>query len=306
MLGRLLFMLSRSRMAERIATHAPGVRVFSRRFVAGNTRADAIEAVRRLNEAGFDATVSFLGEAVTTEAEVDAAVAEFTGFTDDIARAGLRSHLSIKLTQLGLAFDAALARRALDLVLSRAAAAGSFVRIDMEDSRYAETTLAIFREARATRDNTGIVIQAMLHRSAGDIASLAAEGAPVRLVKGAYREDGDVALQSKRDVDDAFVRLADAYLAAMADGAWLAVASHDGRVIRAALRSAGRHGVGGDRIEFQMLYGIRADLQRRLLAQGHRVRIYVPYGTHWYPYLMRRLAERPANLWFFLRNAFRR
>jgi proline dehydrogenase len=301
----LILALSRSKWLERIATHAPLARSFSRRFVAGTARDDAIAAVRRLNADGFGATVSFLGEAVTSPREVDACIDEFTRFIDAVRAYSLRSHLSVKLTELGLAFDPDLAARSLDAVLARASDAGVFVRIDMEDSRYTQATLDLFRHARGSRDNVGIVIQAYLHRSADHIAALAREGASVRLVKGAYREPNDIAFQDKRDVDAAFVRLADNYLSGMADGAWLAVATHDRRMIDAVLRSADRHRIDRDRFEFQFLYGIRPDLHRALRDAGHRVRIYVPYGTHWYPYLMRRLAERPANLWFFVRNAVR-
>ena len=306
MLRQLIFALSRSRAGEHIASNVPGFRGFSRRFVAGSDRRAVLDAVRRLNADGFDATVSFLGEAVATEDEVQAAIKEFTSFAAAAKAEGLRSHLSIKLTELGLAFDRELARRSLHLVLACAADAGTFVRIDMEDSRYTQVTLDLFREARASHANVGIVIQACLHRSAADVEVLAREGAPVRLVKGAYREPEDVAWQSKAQVDEAYARLADAYLAHMADSGWLAVATHDARMVRAARRAAAAHGVPSGRIEFQMLYGIRGDLQRRLRDRGCRVRVYVPYGSHWYPYLMRRLAERPANLWFFVRNAFRR
>lgn len=306
MIRPVIFALSQSRVAAHIAANVPGFRGFSRRFVAGERQADVIDAVRRLNALGFDATVSFLGEAVTDERAVRAAVAEFTSYATAIGRLGLRSHISIKLTELGLAFDRELTARSLAEVLDAARGAGTFVRIDMEDSRYTDDTLALFRDARRTRDNVGVVVQAYLRRSEGDMAMLAAEGAPVRLVKGAYREPEDVAYQEKAAVDQAFARLAGAYFAHMADGAALAIATHDGAMIRAALRSAERHGIARDRYEFQLLYGIRVDLQRQLLAQGQRVRIYVPYGDQWYPYLMRRLAERPANLWFFLRNAFRR
>jgi proline dehydrogenase len=305
MLRLIILWLSRSRVAERLATHAPGLRGISRRFVAGNTQADAVDAVRRLNAEGFEATVSFLGEAVTTVGEVDAAVREFTTYMEAVRVEGLRSHVSIKLTELGLAFDAELAARKLDEVLRAAEAAETFVRIDMEDSRYTEKTLALFREARRTHDSVGIVIQAYLRRSAEDVVALAREGAPVRLVKGAYREDEDVAVQEKAEVDAAFIELADGYFANMADGGWLAIATHDGRMVREALASARRHGVQGERYEVQMLYGIRPEMQRSLRDAGHRVRVYVPYGSHWYPYMMRRLAERPANLWFFLRGAFR-
>ena len=304
MLRPLILTLSRSALAERIATGVPGIRGFSSRFVAGYDQRDAIAAVRRLNDQGFDATVSFLGEAVTSENEVRAAVEEFTSFARAVRDEGLRSHISVKLSELGLAFDEDLTARSLDDVL--AAAADTFVRIDMEDSRYTERTLGIFRAARETHTNVGIVIQAYLHRSADDIAALAREGAPVRLVKGAYREPPEIALQQKDDVDAAFVRLCDVYFENMTGDAWLAIATHDARMIRAALRSAAARKVPRDRFEFQMLYGIRNDLQRALLERGFRVRVYVPYGSDWYPYMMRRLAERPANAWFFLRSAIRR
>ncbi len=306
MIRPLIFALSRSRVAEHVATNVPGFRGFSRRFVAGQRQADVIDVVRRLNAAGFEATVSFLGEAVTSEREVDAALQEFTSFADAVRTHDLRSHISIKLTELGLAFDRELAAHSLGRVLDSAAAAGTFVRIDMEDSRYTDVTLELFRRARTSHDNVGVVVQAYLHRSAADVAALAQMAAPVRIVKGAYREPAEIAYQEKSQVDDAFVRLVDAYFAGAGNSGSLAIATHDGRMIAAAIRSAKTHGVSRDRCEFQMLYGIRVDLQRRLLARGYRVRVYVPYGSHWYPYLMRRLAERPANLWFFLRNALRR
>jgi proline dehydrogenase len=306
MIRWLIFALSRSRIAGHVAANVPGFRGFSRRFVAGERQADVVEAVRRLNVAGFDATVSFLGEEVTDERLVRHAVEEFTSFVRAVASEGLRSHISIKLTELGLAFDRELTARSLHEVLDAAQDAGTFVRIDMEDSRYTADTLEIFRAARKSHDNVGVVIQSYLRRSEFDVAALASEGAPARIVKGAYRESDDLAYQEKREVDEAFARSVDVYCERMAPGAWLAVATHDAKMIRAALASVRQHGVPRDRYEFQMLYGIRPELQRRLREQGHRVRVYVPYGDQWYPYLMRRLAERPANLWFFLRNAIRR
>ena len=306
MLRSLIFALSRSRLGEHVAQNVPGFRGLSRRFVAGQRQADALDAVARLNAEGFDATVSFLGEAVTSEREVRAAIAEFTSYAAAAHARGLRTSISIKLTELGLAFDRELAARSLDDVLRAAAAAGTFVRIDMEDSRYTQATLDLFRAARAAHEKVGIVVQAYLRRSEADIDALAREGAPVRLVKGAYREAEGIAFMEKREVDESFARLVDRYFAAMAPGARLAVATHDGRMVRAAFRAARRHGVPRERYEFQMLYGIRPELQRNLRDRGYAVRIYVPYGTHWYPYLMRRLAERPANLWFFIRNAFRK
>jgi proline dehydrogenase len=176
----------------------------------------------------------------------------------------------------------------------------------MEDSRYTGATLEIFRDARRRHENLGIVIQAYLRRSADDIETLAREGAPVRLVKGAYQEPESVAFQSKRDVDENYALLVNLYFACVAPAGRIAIATHDPRMVRAALRSARRCGATRESLEFQMLYGIRTDLQRALRRAGHTVRIYVPYGSHWYPYMMRRLAERPANLWFFLRNVLRR
>ncbi len=306
MLRRLILALSRSGAAQRVATHFPGFRGFSRRFVAGETQSDAIAAVRRINDDGYEATVSFLGEDASTPDEVDRDVTELTSFATAARNAGVRSHMSVKLTQLGLGFDHSLAERCLDTVAAHAADAGTFVRIDMEDSRYTVVTLEIARAARRTHDNIGVVIQAYLRRSADDIASLAAEGMPVRLVKGAYREPPDIAFQSKREVEDNFLQLVDLYFERASPGARLAVATHDPRMVRGALASARRHGVPRNRFEFQMLYGIRPGLQRALRDRSYTTRIYVPYGSHWYPYLMRRLAERPANLWFFLQNAFRR
>lgn len=306
MLRLLLLALSRSRVAAHAAVNLPGLRALSRRFVAGETQADVVAAVRRLNDAELDATVSFLGEAVTTEAEVDAAVREFTSFVATVRAQGLRSHLSVKLTELGLAFDRALTERSLETVLAAAGDAGVFVRIDMEDARYTAATLDIFRAARTRHPACGIVVQAYLRRSHDDIVALAREGAPVRLVKGAYREPPEVAFQEKPEVDANFAALADAYFEHQSGDAWLAIATQDGRMINAALRAAAARGAGRERYEFQMLFGIRTDLQRSLRDRGERVRVYVPYRSHWYPYLMRRLAERPANLWFFLRSAFRR
>jgi proline dehydrogenase len=306
MLRPLILALSRSRAVEHVATNVPGFRGFSRRFVAGRTQADALDAVRRLNAAGFDATVSFLGEEVTSEMEVRRAIDEFTSFATAAQAQRLRSHISIKLTELGLAFDRALAERSLETVVEHARREGTFVRIDMEDSRYTEATLEIFRDARRRHENLGVVIQAYLRRSAGDIERLARDGAPVRLVKGAYQEPESIAFESKREVDESYARLADVYFSNVAAGGRLAIATHDPRMVRAALQSARRRGATRESFEFQMLYGIRTDLQRALRARGHAVRIYVPYGSHWYPYMMRRLAERPANLWFFVRNVLRR
>ena len=238
MIRPLIYALSRSRLAGHVAANVPGFRGFSRRFVAGETQQDVIDAVRRLNAQGFDATVSFLGEEVTDERAVEAAIRECTSYAAAVKDQALRSHISIKLSELGLAFDRDLAARSLHDVLDAAQAAGTFVRIDMEDARYTDATLSLFRDIRATHENVGVVIQASLRRSERDVARLAAEGAPVRLVKGAYREPEHVAYQDKRDVDEAFVRLAALYFERMAPEGWLAVATHDARMIRAAIAAA--------------------------------------------------------------------
>ena len=304
MLRRLILWLSRNRLAGRAAAGLPGVRSFSHRFVAGQTQADALDSVAKLNADGFEATVSYLGEAVETEDRARAAAAELASLVREARARGLRTGVSVKLTQLGLAFDRALAEELLGFVIDAAREAGSFVRIDMEDSRYTQATLDVFERVRQAHPQVGVVIQAYLNRSRADIEALAGSDASVRLVKGAYREPASVALQSKQDVDAAYLELVEAYFD-RASSARLAIATHDVRMVRAALASARRRGLVRERFEFQMLYGIRPRLQRTLLDRGYIVRVYVPYGTHWYPYLMRRLAERPANLWFFLSGAVR-
>ena len=304
MLRRFILWLSRNRLAERAASGLPGVRSFSHRFVAGQTQADALDAIAQLNADGFEATVSYLGEAVESEEKARAAAAELASLAREARARGLRSGVSVKLTQLGLAFDRRLAEELLGAVVDAAREAGSFVRIDMEDSRYTQATLEIFERVLQAHAGVGVVIQAYLRRSRADIEALAAADASVRLVKGAYREPASVALQSKAEVDAAYVDLVEAYFD-RAQTARLAIATHDVRIVRAALASTRRRGLVRERFEFQMLYGIRTGLQRTLRDRGYIVRVYVPYGTHWYPYLMRRLAERPANLWFFLSNAVR-
>ncbi len=298
MLRATLLTLSRSRRLQQAALHHPLLRKAALRFVAGERVPDALDAVRRLNAVGYPATLNLLGEDVTTRERAEASGLAYGRILDAIREGGVQSHLSLKLTQLGLDVDEILCRGILRGILDRAR--GTFVRIDMERSAHTDRTLRLFESlwTEGFRD-IGVVIQSYLRRSAGDVERLITLGARVRLVKGAYAEPPSVAFPRKADVDANFARLAGRLLT---DGRYPAIATHDERLIEEAIRTAASHGVPPDRFEFQMLYGVRRDLQARLLGRGYRVRIYVPFGEEWYPYLMRRLAERPANVLFVLRS----
>jgi len=272
------------------------------RFIAGEELEDALQVVRRLNAEGFMVTLDLLGESVQEAAEAEAACQAYVHILDRLAVEGLNSHVSVKLSQLGLAIDEGLACRHLKLLCACAAQYHNFVRVDMEGSAFTEATLRVFRTVSAPRHVAGIVIQSYLYRSDKDVEELLKSGARIRLVKGAYNEPPAIAYRHKRDVDRSFSRLMEMMLSS---GIYHAIATHDERLIAAAQEYARIHGIPPDRYEFQLLYGIRRHLQRALLRQGARVRLYVPYGRQWYAYFMRRLAERPANLLFLLRNLFR-
>jgi proline dehydrogenase len=275
------------------------------RFVAGETLPPALAALERLREAGFRTTVDVLGEAVTTRAAAEAAADEYLETLHALAERGLDRNVSVKLSQMGLAIDPDLCRANLTRILERAAATGTFVRIDMEDHSTTDATLAIWRELRpinAGRGDSGVVIQSALRRSPADVEALIGEAARVRLCKGAYVEPPSVAYPDKPDVDAAYVALMERLLI---DGTSPALATHDERIIARAVAFTRERGIAPDRFEFQMLYGVRRDLQDRLVKAGFGVRVYVPFGTQWYPYFMRRLAERPANVAFLLRNILR-
>jgi proline dehydrogenase len=275
----------------------------TRRFVAGERVEDAVAVVRRLNQEGIAGTLDVLGESVGDAAAARTAARAYLDVLDAIAAAGVRSGVSLKLTQMGLDVDPSLCRAHVREILRRARQYGRFVRIDMEDSRRTAATLELYRELRRDGwDNVGVVIQAYLYRSEADLASLDELAPDVRLVKGAYNEPPTVAFPRKADVDANMRRLVARQLAL---GFPTAVATHDEAVIRFAQDMAARQGIDRRRFEFQMLYGIRPGLQRQLAAAGYRVRVYVPFGREWYAYLMRRLAERPANLLFVARNLFR-
>jgi proline dehydrogenase len=269
------------------------------RFVAGETLADAVTATRVLNGAGFRASLDHLGEDVQDAAAAEAVVGAYEGLIATIGRERLSSGISIKLSQLGLRLDPAACQGRLERVLAAAAAAGVFVRIDMEGSAYTQVTLDLFRAVWPRYRNVGVVLQAYLYRTERDLEDVLALGATVRLCKGAYREPPEVAYASKDEVDDSYARLARRLLAA---DTYAAIATHDPSLIARARANAEALGRARDSFEFQMLYGVRRDLQERLVREGYRVRVYVPYGREWYPYLTRRLAERPANLLFLARS----
>jgi len=278
------------------------------RFVAGDTLEQGIEAARRLNERGMGVTLDHLGESVTDEAGARQAVEHYLALLDAIHRSGVRATVSLKLTQLGLDIDEALCLAHMRRILDHARDRGGHVTIDMESTAHTEATLRIFHTLHASYDNVGVVIQAYLYRSEADLRALAAEGAFVRLCKGAYKEPPEYAFPDKSDVDANYVHLANLYLSpeARAAGAYLAIATHDEAMIAAARATVTAQDIPTGAFEFQMLYGIRPKLQEQLRDDGYQVVIYVPYGTQWYPYYMRRLAERPANVWFMLSNFFRR
>jgi proline dehydrogenase len=302
MLRRVLLAASESARLRAFAQdHRLGRRV-SRRFVAGETLEDAMAVVDRLGAAGFLLSLNHLGEKTTNPADADAAAAAYREIIDRL-RGRPDCYVSVKLTQLGLDGDPAGAVDRLRAILQAARPAGTFVRVDMEHSAYVERTLeALVRLQAEGYQGLGGVIQAYLYRSPGDLDRLLAAGVPVRLVKGAYMEPPGIAFPRKADVDAAYVRLLHRLLA---DRGYHAVATHDERMIAAALEEARRLGKTPDQYEFQMIHGVRRDLQERLRQQGYRVRVYIPYGTQWYPYFVRRLAERPANVVFLLRNLVR-
>lgn len=308
MLRSFFLYLSQARRAKNLIMRIGPARRAAHRFVAGDTLPEAIEVVRRLNANGLEVTLDHLGESVTDEAGARQAAQAYLDMLGAIAESGVRATVSLKLTQLGLDIGESLCLDNLRRILECAKATGNHVTIDMESSDYTDATLHVFRTLRQEFDNMGIVIQAYLYRSEADMKALAQEGAFVRLCKGAYKEPPDRAFPDKADVDASYVRLAELFLSpeARAAGAYLGVATHDEKMINAAKATISANNVPYDCFEFQMLYGIRPRLQERLRDDGYKMRIYVGYGTEWYPFFMRRLAERPANIWFIVSNIIRR
>lgn len=302
--------LSNSRLAQRILLSLPFAGRVSSRFVAGDTLERALDAACVLNGKGQSVALDLLGESVHNEQEASRAADEYIGLLEGMNRADVKGYASLKLTALGLDISEAVCLANMRRIMARAIALGRFIRIDMEGSAYTERTLSVFRQLiqEFPKSAVGTVIQSYLRRSEADMRQLAAEGAHIRLVKGAYKEPAAVAFPEKSDTDAMYIRLMQAYLSdeARATGAYLAVATHDPRMIEATRDFVAKHGISKDAFEFQMLYGIRVDLQEALVRDGFQMRVYVPYGSQWYPYFMRRLAERPANVWFILKNFFKR
>jgi proline dehydrogenase len=308
MLRSTFLYLSRSKAARTFITKFPLAWAVASRFVAGEQIADAIRAIRELKARGLTATVDHLGENVSTETDAAQAANDCIQLLDAVQSSGVQSHASIKLTQLGLDLGDEVCFGNLRRVLDKAQAIGAFVRVDMESTAYTDRTLKLVRAAKDVGyDNIGTVIQSYLYRSEADVDALCADGIRVRLCKGAYQEPPDRAFPEKKDVDANYVKLSQILLAAAKENPALypALATHDEAMIAAAKEYASGRNVPRSNFEFQMLYGIRRDLQEKLAAEGYNVRVYVPYGREWYPYFMRRLAERPANLWFFVSNFFK-
>ena len=296
--------LSRSHTLKTLASRygMSGTRAFARRFIAGETVEDAIETVSAIEAQGLRHTLDYLGESVTTLAAAEAAAREYLDLIQDVDRAGVERNLSLKLTQLGLDVDRAICVDHLRKILAAGERCGFFVRIDMESSGYTDATLEILETVwRHGSRNVGVVLQSCLRRTEADLQRVNALGARIRLVKGAYREPKTVAYQKKSEVDMAFVYLAKRLLM---EGTYPAIATHDQRILTHIKAFANDRRIERERFEFQMLYGIRRDLQIALRDEGYRMRIYVPFGREWFPYFMRRLGERPANVGFVLRALF--
>ena len=298
-------LLARSRALEALASRVGMARPtsFGRRFIAGETLDEAIAAARAIQAGGMNVTLDQLGESVTTISGADAATRIYLQTVDAIVGAGVERNISLKLSQLGLNIDRATCTDNLRRILEASRPHDFFVRIDMEESSTVPATLEVFQSVwdQGSR-HVGLVLQSALYRSEEDARRLSDAGVRIRLVKGAYKEPKSVAYQKKADVDAAFVRIMDQLLRT---GTYPALATHDPAIIDAAKRMAAANRVGNDRYEFQMLYGIRRDIQAALVAEGFRLRLYVPFGTQWFPYFMRRLGERPANLAFVLRALIR-
>jgi proline dehydrogenase len=304
-LRSLLLTISHWRWLGRLAIRLPFTRPMVARFVAGQSVAEAVPALEHACDAGFGTTVDILGESVTSIEAARAAADKYVSALDLLADRGLDLNVSMKLSQMGLGLGAPVARENAARVLVAAASHGAFVRIDMEDHTTTDATLDLWRGLRtvmAGSGDVGVVIQAALRRSEADVEVLIGEGARIRLCKGAYKEPASVAYPDKADVDAAYVRLTERLLL---DARLPAIATHDDAIIDHAVGFAREHGIEPVRFEFQMLYGVRRDLHERLVRDGWRVRIYVPCGREWYPYFMRRLAERPANITFLLRSLLR-
>lgn len=278
-----------------------GLRFGAKKFVAGETITKAIEVVKSLNNEGLVVTLDHLGEFVTNEQDAQFSTDMCIQTLQAIQHAGVHSSLSLKMTSLGLDISKELCMDNMKRILDVAKANGNFVRIDMEDYAHCQVSIDIFKELRSEYENVGIVLQAYLYRTERDIEDLNQLHANLRLVKGAYKEPDEVAYPLKKDVDVNFIKIIKQHLE---NGNYTAIATHDVHVIEECKNLIVKNNIPRDQFEFQMLYGICEDLQKRLVAEGYKVRVYVPYGEDWFGYFMRRLAERPANVWFVLKNVF--
>lgn len=321
MLRSFLISLSRAAWAQKMITSWSFAWRAASRFVAGERTEDVIRVIQQLNKNGFNATLNFLGESISSAEEAEKATDEIIKVLNEIDKANLKSNVSIKLTQIGIGLDENICRQSLVEILNQVKKCGNFLRVDMEDTPYTDTTISLYHsmlERGFDQSQLGLVLQAYLYRTEEDLRKLLEIGARIRLVKGAYNEPPDKAYPKKADTDanfDLLVKISiDAALKLngneiSADGKVppiIAIASHDGKRIAFAKQYAEKVGLQKKAIEFQMLYGIRRDLQDQLLKEGYPVRVYVPYGSQWYSYFMRRLAERPENIWFFISNYFRK
>jgi proline dehydrogenase len=299
-----LIYLSRQEGLKDFAARFRPFKKLTTRFVAGETIDEAVAAIRELNAEGCSASFDHLNESVANAAEAEAEVKEYLRILSRIDDTGINSNVSIKLTQFGLELDPELAYKNARAVVEDAARRGNFVRVDMESSAVTQLTIDIFKRLRAEfgLNDVGIVLQSYLRRTYDDAQQLVKLPARIRICKGAYNEPPEVAFPDKKDTDANYIRVMQLLLSS---GIYHGIATHDPKMIEATIAFAQREGIGKDAFEFQMLYGIRRDLQRQLAKDGYNMRVYVPYGKHWYPYFMRRLAERPANIWFVLKNLFK-
>ena len=305
MLRQTFLTLSNSQELKNVALHNRAARKLAGRFIAGDTLAQAVPVIRALNARGIKATFDHLGENVTTPDEAQQAAASYLDILDAISEAHLDSNVSIKLTQMGMDVDEDLCYSNVTRIVERARQYNNFVRIDMESSAYTDRTLDVFRKLwhEAGYRNVGVVLQAYLYRTEKDVREMNSLGARVRLCKGAYNEPDEVAFPRKADVDANYAKLTTILLR---EGNYPAIATHDSRLISFTKRYAASKGIDPNRFEFQMLNGVRPELQDALVSQGYNMRVYVPYGTEWYSYFMRRMAERPANLILISRSLVQR
>jgi proline dehydrogenase len=299
-----LIYLSRQEGLKEFAAKFGLFKRLTTRFIAGETIDAAVAAIRELNTRGCTSTFDHLNESVGSIAETEGEVREYLNVLAHIDETGIDSNVSIKLTQFGLEIDPELTFHNVRRIVADATRRGNFVRVDMEGSNVTQATIDVFKRLRAEfgLNDVGIAVQSYLYRTMDDVRELLKIPARIRLCKGAYNEPAEVAYPDKKGVDENYVRVMQVLLAS---GSYHGIATHDPKMIDATTDFAQREGIGKEAFEFQMLYGIRRDLQEQLARDGYRMRVYVPYGKHWYPYFMRRLAERPANIWFVLKNVLK-